>query len=237
MMKLRILLLLLFCSNFFIQAQEKNHIEVRGSAKMEIVPDEIYIAYVLEARDDDEESIDDIEKSLKSEFLQLGFSAPELKNTNAYTSSFLFSERQKEFREYRTMVSSVESLKQVFRILENHGALKAGIEKLSHSKLDDFKKELRVEAVEKAIKKAENMLMPFGLSRGKALEVKEVKAHGFYDQYVYSLPGEIAYESPTSDPYNVRGGLEFQKIELEIEVFIKFVIQEEDLIPKLESND
>ncbi len=79
MMKLRILLLLLFCSSYHIQAQEKNYIKVLGSAKMEIVPDEVYIAYVLEARDDDEESIDDIEKSLKSEFLQLGFSAPELK--------------------------------------------------------------------------------------------------------------------------------------------------------------
>ncbi len=134
------------------------------------------------------------------------------------------------------MVSNAESIKRVFSILENHGALKAGIEKLSHSKLEDFQKQLRVEAVEKAIKKAENMLTPFGLSRGKALEVKEFKPISYLDSHI-RLPGELAYQAPSIDPYNVSGGIEFQKIELEIEVFIKFAIQEEDLIPKLESND
>jgi len=216
---------------FQLKAQNdsaKNFIEVIGEAEIEVVPDEILIAFTFEERelDDEELGLDQTEKALSDTLQSLGIKAPVLTNSNAYTSQFFFSRRQEERREYQVMVKDAQSLKTVFEILKKIGAVKANIEKLSHSKIEELESKTRLKAIENAIEKADYMLAPLQQKRKAPMLIKEFASSnssiitgGLAAQY-----GLQGFRSQEPSPSAAKDNLGFQKLLIRVRVYVKFEI-------------
>ncbi len=215
---------------FQLKAQNdsaKNFIEVIGEAEIEVVPDEIFIAFTLEERelDDEEIGLDQAEKALSDTLQSLGIKAPVLTNSNAYTSQFFFSRRQEERREYQVMVQDAQSLKTVFEILKKIGAVKANIEKLSHSKIEELESGTRLKAIENAIEKADDMLAPLRQKRKAPMLIIEHPSSnptiingGLPSQYDLN---SFRYQEPSR---STKENLSFQKLLIQVRIYVKFEI-------------
>lgn len=219
---------ILLLALFQLKAQNdsaKNFIEVIGEAEIEVVPDEIFIAFTLEERelDDEEIGLDQAEKALSDTLQSLGIKAPVLTNSNAYTSQFFFSRRQEERREYQVMVQDAQSLKTVFEILKKIGVVKANIEKLSHSKIEELEIGTRLKAIENAIEKADDMLAPLRQKRKAPMLVKELARSSIITG---GLPAQydvnsFRYQEPSR---STKENLSFQKLLIRVRVYVIFEI-------------
>ncbi|MFT5337217.1 MAG: hypothetical protein ACI9YL_001219, partial [Luteibaculaceae bacterium] len=101
----------------------------------------------------------------------------------------------------------------------------ANIRKISHSRLEQIKKDTRIQAIKAAKEKADYLLEAIGQKTGKALQVQEV-------DYPDLRSSPVANHIMKSDPLVVhntkvstsKGELQFKKIKVRSSVFVKFAI-------------
>lgn len=202
-MKTKLLLLLAFLP-FILQAQEGvknfidlNYIEVTGTAEMEIVPDEIYLRIIISEGDNKgKQSLEELEKLMFGELEKIGVDVSEELSILDFTSNFknYFLRDNKIFttKEYQLIVHGGKTAGKVFQVLEGIGISNISIEKLDHSKLDEFKKEVKVRAIKAAKEKAGYMCEAIGRSLGRVIFVQE-QNFGILDNPVMNaLQGRVA---------------------------------------------
>jgi len=136
----------------FGQDNQPPFIEVTGTAEMEVIPDEIYIAITI--REDDEgrvkRSVEEQEKDLKNAIIELGISLENLELTDANANYIHVKWKKKKAisrTDYRLKVSSAEEVVGVFEKLDELKIKSGRIVKVSHSKIKEFEKEIRVKAI------------------------------------------------------------------------------------------
>ncbi len=200
-------------------------IEVTGTAIKEVDPDEIHISYTLREKDGSETTIVEQEAELSESFARDALAKPELISSNAYTSSNWFYDDLVEEKQYRIKVENAEQLGKVFRHLKRVDVHQARISRLSHSRIIELQKEVRLDAIRAAKEKADYMLAELGQKRGKPILVQDQNRqpyYGFSGQRAYTLN---AYE--VADMSNSPGSsVEFAKIKVEMQVFIRFAIED-----------
>lgn len=151
---------------------DESYIDVSGLATMDIVPNEIYIIFTLES-ENNELDLDKIEGEISSKFRQLGLDNPEFKNAHYFNTQNFLTRKEIENREYQIVVSDLETLKKVFKILRESEAITAGITKLSHSNIKEMEAQTRQTAIDQARQKADEMLSYLGQSRGKVKLIRD----------------------------------------------------------------
>jgi uncharacterized protein len=174
----------LFIGLLFIQvagfAEEKNPkqgIVVNGSAQKEIIPDEIYIEVELKefTKDKKKYNIEELETSFLN-FIE--------KKTLVQRKDIKMAETDQSLLELRRQLKDVDLSKsyeikfsnfnQVMLLIAAMDSLNcksAYITKLWHSKMEEYKKEVRIAAMKTASEQAGYMLEAVGSKRGKPMLV------------------------------------------------------------------
>lgn len=215
--------------------KEKPYIEVTGTAEKEIIPDEIYIAITIRERQEGKEkiTIDKQEADLKDVLTSIGVSLDNLSLSDANANYIRVKWTKKDVitkNEYVLKVSDALTVGKVFEKLEELKIVDANISRVSHSKLEDFKKEVRIMAIKAAKEKADYLLTAIGEQTGKALKVYESPTHKIDDTMlnvrgargessVYYIDGIKMSES---DKDKI---IQFQKIKLQAAIYVKFEIK------------
>ena len=215
-------------------AEEPPYIEVTGTAEKEVVPDQIFVEIVIREKYENriKISIEEQEVKLRNSIKSLGIDLANLYLSDANADYVKVRWQKKDLltkKEYTLKVSTATTVGQVFQELENLEITDASISKVSHSKLDSLRKEVKIAAIKAAKDKADYLLAAIGEQTGKPLVIKEneISQNSSYSNIV--IRGASSYDGP----YNVAADLskygdneiQFQKIKIQTSIYVKFSIQ------------
>lgn len=234
-MKTKILLViiglfpLLALSQEATTGKETPYIEVVGTGEMEIVPDQIYISFTLKERFEGKTkiAIEDQEKEMKKKLMKLDIDLKDLQLADA-TSDFIKIKRKKTdviaSKDYLLKVSTTGTLAKVFEMLDEINAFNADIQRVDHSEITKFRKEVKIMAIQAAKEKAGYLLTGIGEALGKPLFIQERET---YDEF-QPLRKTVANSMMVMDVAQKEEALpelSFQKIKLKYAVFARFAIK------------
>lgn len=213
--------------------EEKPYIEVTGSAEMEIVPDEIYINIVLREKNknNDKFKIEAQEDALLQKLKENGFDINNLSLSGADGDlQYRVFRKNKVLTEKRLLmkVQNAGEVNKLFQLLDELEIEDAGISKTSHSQIEKFRKEIKIEAMKNAKDKADYLLLAIGELTGKPLVIRE-QVYATYPSNSYNsnvvLRG-VASGIAVGEQYKgFENEIGFTKIKIRYEIFAKFGIK------------
>lgn len=234
-MKRLIVLSLALIMSQFIFAQngtknfiDQNYIELSGKAEIEIVPDEIYLNIELKETDTKNKvSVDQMETKMFKAFKKLGLNLEKQVKVLDFSSNFhsywLKKKDVMKSKSFQVIVNDTQTLSNLFSSLEKIGISNITIEKVDHSKMDDFKKEVKVKAIKNAKENAELLTSALGQEIGKAIFIGQ----GYSNNY-QSRPrtkNMMVRGMATMEMQDAASQIEFQKIKLEHNIMVRFELK------------
>ena len=238
MKNILIILTILISSSIFAQTGEKNfidqnYIEVTGKAEIEIIPDQIYLKIFLNEKEfKNKQSIVEIEKLMIDKLTGLGIDTEKDLAIKDLASNFQFYWLGKSdifvSKEYQLLVHDAPTAGKVFIELEKIGISNITIDKLDHSKIREYRKEVKVDAIKAAKEKASELAIAIDQSIGRALFIEEIERNNNYLSNTLSgkaagvtIRGSRSFES--SELINL--DVEFEKIKIEYSILCRFELK------------
>ena len=194
-----------------VQEAFPSYIQVNGRAEKEITPDEFYLSVIINERDSkgkisvESQQRDMIAANLSSEFFK--------KNTSVATAK------------YQLQLGSAAEVSKVWQALDNLGISNVSILKVSHSKIDQYKEQVRVEAMQNAKQSAQTLAQAIGQNVGKCFYIYDSNNNVmpvFYDNMAVMRSAKaagMAEDAAADEP------LDFKTIKLQYNVQAKFVLE------------
>ena len=214
-------------------------ITVSGSAEMEIVPDEIYVNITLREYQKRGESKKEIEV-IKTHFLEscqaigLPDSAISIFAFTGYTNYYSFKKRKKDpdmhsSITYQIKFKSSELLDKLVERLDDEATQNFIIAKTSHSKMAEFRRQLKVKAVQAAKDKGVYLTEAVGERLGEAVTIVEPDerlyfANGLIINKAYSQ-ANLSVQDGAKDEIETGQEIDFKKIKLRFEVSVVFALK------------
>lgn len=174
---LSVILALAFTAN--AQDTKEHSIKVIGTAEMEIVPDEIYMSVTLReyTKDKKKFTIEELEKNLVN-FIEKVTTTDKkdikMDNMSAYVLSMKRKNKDEVItKSYDVKFKTSQQVYMLYSVMDSLGISKAFVSKYSHSKMDEYKKQIKINAIKAAREKADYLLLAIGEKPGKAISVSE----------------------------------------------------------------
>ncbi len=209
--------------------EPKPYIEVTGSAEMEIVPDEIFITVVLIERYEgkDKITIEKMENDMFAALKNLGIEAKDIALSDA-ESNFYYRKRKDDdallSRDYTILVKDAATVIKVYDAMGKVDAQDVFIKKVSHSKIEEFRSQTKINATIAAKEKASKMLTAIGESAGSPILLQEINNDYYTPQYS-QYSNSISNTAMGGARDEFQSQLTYQKIKIRYEVFGRFEIK------------
>lgn len=223
--------------------QEKDNklprtINVNGSAEMEVVPDEIYVQVELREYEKKLTGKVDIE-SIRNKFLaavkSIGLSESDIsvQGYSGWDGNYWWYKKNKKQNPdmkagitYWVKVNSTAKMDELVSKMDDEATQNFFIAKVSHSKIQEFKKQLKIQAVKAAREKAIYLAEAIDEKVGEAITINEPNEIGYYPPPMYrgKVANQVMVEQSAADmgaPMNV----DFKKIKLQFEVNVMFALK------------
>lgn len=215
------------------KTEEQPYIEVTGTAEKEVIPDEIYIGITIRERyvNKIKVTIEEQEEKLKTAVKSLGIDLTNLYLSDANADYVKIRWQKKDVltkQDYTLKVSNATTVGQVFQELEKLEITDAFISKVSHSKIDSLRKEVRIMAIKAAKDKADYLLTAIGEQTGKPLIIAESPQTIYRSEIQYLEARNVSSISTGGVPGSFgdkENEIQFQKIELTSSIYVKFLIK------------
>jgi uncharacterized protein YggE len=217
---------------------EPKYISVTGSAEMEVIADEIYFTVILQEYLNKEKvkiEISALEKELQNSVDAAGIAKGDLQIENVYGQQWSIKRKKSaEFLARKTYVIKLSEPSKIDMILskiEDDGIHSVYISRYSHSKIEQFKKELQIKSIISAKEKATYLLAAINEQIGSAKYISEKQSStmigGFYmDENKISNNEYKAEELNYSSGSNPLGNkISFKSIKLRFEIDAQFFIK------------
>ncbi|WP_027374991.1 MULTISPECIES: SIMPL domain-containing protein [Chryseobacterium] len=157
----------------FASAQEvkKNGIEVTGVAEMEVEPDEIIFSIGIKA--DNKNDLADNEKKLFETLKSAGVKNEDIKFKSMYQN--IYSKTAKFSKNYQFKIGTKANISKIFEDLNQKWVSSLNIAEVKSTKIADFRKAVKINALKAAKEKADYLLESMGKKTGSALEIVEIE--------------------------------------------------------------
>jgi len=215
--------------------EEQPYIEVTGTAEKEVVPDEIYIGIIIHEKyvNKVKVTIEEQEEKLKSAVKSLGIDVTNLYLSDANADYVKIRWQKKDVltkKDFTLKVSNATSVGQVFQELEKLEITDAFISRVSHSKLDSLRKEVKIMAIKAAKDKADYLLAAIGGQTGKPIIIKENEILPLSNVSGVNVrggrsDGQLYYVDGVKVRDKEEDEIQFQKIKLQTSIYVKFLIK------------
>ncbi len=211
-------------------------INVSGSSEMEIVPDEIYVQVDLREynkRNGDKVELETIRNNFLAACKAMGLTENDIsvQSYQGNDANYWWIKKNKKQNPdmkasvtYQVKLSSVEKMNELADKLDDEATQNFFIAKVWHSKMEDFKKQLKIAAIKAAKDKATYLSEAIGEKVGQALTINDPSEVRTYPQpimYANATVRAEAYDAAQAPPMNV----DFKKIKLQFEVNVIFALQ------------
>ena len=221
-------LIMAFSSVAMAQNQDKKSkkIVVTGTAEMEITPDEIFFGVSLKEYKDGTRkiTIDQLEAQLAKAVKSAGIPKEDFQIENVYGYNWDWRDTErKDFlatKSYRIKLKDLEKANALISKIDPKGIQHAGVNNYGHSKMEDYKLEVKRKALKAAKVKAEYLLESLDEKLGRVIEINETPQ----DPMMMPMRGAMMMESA-----DVSGGyqsnVDIKKIKVRAEISAAFEIQ------------
>lgn len=175
-----LLTFLLFTSYFNAQnLQTSPFITVTGTAEKEIIPNEIIIAITLKEHMDGKvkSSIEVQEKRLFDELKKHSIDLKKLTFNNASASQLNIRKKTNDLmneKRYELKLNTLQEVNQAINAFDEANIKSFYISEMMHSEIEEYRKEVKILALQAAKNKAKYLLESIDQKVGNALEVIEV---------------------------------------------------------------
>jgi uncharacterized protein YggE len=227
-----IFILLISSLSVFAQGEknfiDQNYIEITGKAEMQIVPDLIYLKIIISEKDTKNKiPVAELERKMIAKFQDIGIDVKKdlmIDDLSSYYKNKLLGKTDVILsKEYQLIVHDGKTASKVLVELEKIEISNVSVVRVDHSKIEDFKKEVKVNAIKAAKEKAELLTKAVGQNVGRAIYIQD-----------YEMPTPIRYSSVSmrlksydSAPAREEevSDLEFEKIKLESSILVRFELK------------
>lgn len=223
--------LFLALSTFAQQADKQpvKKIEVNGSAEMEITPDEIYFNISLReyVKGKNKVEISTLEKQLQKAIADAGISKADLTIENVYGNNFEILRKKKDPQEfmarkqYRLKLTKLDKINEILGAVDAEGIENTRIASYSSSKMEAYRKEVKIKALLAAKEKAEYMLTAIGNKMDGVIEIQEMNT----DNYTDVRPMMMANYKSAAGSEDASSDIDFKTIKIRAEVRAVFAIK------------
>ncbi len=214
-------------------------ISVTGSAAMEVIPDEIYVQVDLREYKKKGEEKTDIDK-IKTDFLA-GCKAAGIADSNISVASYdgynlanIWKRRKKDpdllaSITYQLKFNNTKLLDDLVNRLDDEATNNFRITRTSHSKIVEYRKQLKIMAVKAAKEKAIYLAESVNEQVGPAITITEPEESVNSDVQALRLRGENSLYSNTISQAggygNTDSGVDYRKLKLRFEVKVLFALK------------
>lgn len=216
--------------------EQKRKIEVTGYSEMEVTPDELYFNITLKEYYKDEKNqrdkviISDLEKELVKSIATAGVAKENLTITSVGGYHNFVDKKKKpttflESKQYVLKVDKADKLDGVLSRIDSRGLQNAYMGRVDHSKKEEFKKQVKINALKDAKDKAGYLLASIDQKLGAPIEIRELDENNYYPQPVYrAAMAKASFEAADANVVT-DSDIEFKKIKLSYRMQAIFEIQ------------
>ncbi|MES2780356.1 MAG: SIMPL domain-containing protein [Bacteroidota bacterium] len=226
-----------FTTATFAQTETKpfpRTIEVTGSAEMEIGPDEVYLNVNLREYMKDKTTkvnLNEIDKEFQKALaaLKIDLKDVSVEGANAYYN-YDYNYWRNEMKHTDFLASKIyiiklhdlEKYNELMQKLDNKGIENAYLQRTDNSKIEEYRQQVKINALKAAKNKAKLMVEAIGNQLGEAVFIREINAGNVYQPIRYKTMSNMAMDTESSG-----GGepVQMQKIKIRFEVEAHFVIK------------
>ncbi|MBN1821617.1 MAG: SIMPL domain-containing protein [Prolixibacteraceae bacterium] len=206
-----------------------NYIEVTGQAEMEVIPDEIYLNIFLNEKDSKgKENLEELEKEMIKKLEKIGIDVSKDLSISDFASNFknywLRDNKIFTSKQYQLITHDGATTGKVFKELESIGISNISIEKVDHSKIEDFKKEVKIKAMVAAKYKAGSLAEAIDQEVGKAIYIQELN-NNVYPRMMEKVSNIVIRGVSTLSNESAPPDIEFEKINLEYSILARFELK------------
>lgn len=208
-------------------------ITVTGSAEMEIVPDEIYVQVDLkeyEKKGQGKVSIDKIRQDFLTAVRSLGLpdSALSVSAYDGYNGNPWWRKKNKKDElyasiTYQVKLRSAAQVDQLVDKLDDNATQNFFISKTSHSKLEELKKNLKIQAVRNAKEKAGYLAEAINEKIGEAVTINE--PNEYYQPYYNTMAMARMKTAEMDQSAPDQPQADFKKMKLKYDVTVVFALK------------
>ena len=209
-----------------MQEAYPSYIQVTGRAEKELTPDEFYLQIVINERDSKGKiSVESQQRDMVAVLRKLGVDVEKQLKMANLSSEFFKKNTSVAMAKYQLQLGSSGEVAKVWQAPDDLGISNISILKVTHSQLDKYKQEVRLEAMRNAQKSAQEMAGAIGQTIGKCFYIYDSNSNVLpvmYDNAVLMRSAKAAADAESAaeeDP------LEFKTIKLEYGVQAKFVLE------------
>jgi uncharacterized protein YggE len=194
---------ILTVTSFIAQAQtETPYIEVLGSAEMEVTPNIIVLAIRLKEYEENKEKVllEKIDRDFLAAVSKSKIDKDKISLSNVSMDAFQQKRRDRDYHAEKTYQIEFSRTTDVLTFLDNLKDVKLdylNIAKLSHTELEKYRIDIKVQALKAAEKKADVLLSAVGSKRGKPLLIDESPDQ--FRPYAQNLQSNMVYRAAAED--------------------------------------
>lgn len=210
------------------QTQEAfpSYVQVYGRAEKEITPDEFYLQIIINERDSKGKiSVESQQRDMIAALKRLNVDIDKQLKVANLSSEFFKKKSSVATAKYQLQLGSSAEVARVWQALDDLGISNVSILKVSHSKIDQLKEEVRVEAIRNARKNAATLAEAIGQQVGRCFYIYDSNSNvvpAVYDNMVLMRSAKAV---GTAEMQVEEGPLEFKTLRLEYGVQAKFVLE------------
>ncbi|MDR2894965.1 MAG: SIMPL domain-containing protein [Alistipes sp.] len=210
-----------------IAPRYEESIQVNGRAERKITPDEIWVAITIRDSDNKNLGVDGLEARMRREFAALGIDVAASLRVTSMANAPRKRSQIDTTRSYELKVGDAATLGRVFEALGEMDVVDAGVVRLGHSRIEQLRSEVRVEAVRNARNIAVELAGALDQRVGSAVWIVD---NGFYESSPAPLyksrafAADAMYVSASGINDGGESALEMQEITLTYNVMAKFAL-------------
>jgi uncharacterized protein len=216
-------------------------ITVTGSAEMNIIPDEIYVNIHLreyQKKGEDKKEIEAIKTTFLEQCTAAGIpdSLISIVSYTGYSDYYWTKKRKKKSPEmfadivYQVKFKTTAKMDELVEKLDDEATQNFYVARVSHSKIIEFRKQLKIKAIQAAKDKGIYLTEAISEKLGGAIKIVEPKEGGadeILTGRANGITGSNSYSQAKMENYgnDKSTGIDFKKIKLRFEVEVLFAVQ------------
>lgn len=208
-----------------MQETYPSYIQVNGFAEREITPDEFYLSVLINERDSKGKiSVESQQREMIAKLKALGVDVEKQLKVADLSSEFFKKNTSVASASYQLKLNSAAQVSKVWQALDGLGISNVSVQKVANSKIEQYKAEVRVEAMKNAKQTAQSLAQAVGQTIGKCFYVYDSNNNFtpvFYGEMAMarSMKMSDAAGASNDDP------LDFKTIKLQYNIQTKFVLE------------
>lgn len=212
-----------------VQEAFPNYIQVNGRAEREVAPDEFYLQIVLAERDSKGKiTVESQRRDMIAALKRQGVDVEKQLKVANLSSEFFKKKTSVATAKYQLELHSAAEVSKVWQALDALGISNVSIAKVTHSQIERFKDEVRVEAMRNARQTAATLAEAVGQTIGRCFYVYDSNydvVPAYYNNSLMARSKATMFDAAEGAVEAEEEQLDFKTIRLQYNVQAKFVLE------------